>query len=91
MLECITAKTATKVPDALGGGEEEVAPQPMLQMDEEEQCADITEFVDALRDATAQHGNAQTVAALTTAVGRIKKIKNSNMLNSMLFSLGQEV
>ena len=67
------------------------APQPILQMDEEEQCTDITEFVDALRDATAQHGNPRTMAALTTAVGRIKKTRNSNMLNSMLFSLGQEV
>ena len=80
----VTAKSATKVPDALGGGEEEVASQPILQMDEEEQCADITEFVDVLRDATAQHGNTQTMAALTTAVGRMKKIRNSNMLNSML-------
>ena len=68
-----------------------MAPQPMLQMDEEEQCADITEFVDVLRDATTQHGNTRTMAALTTDVGRIKKIKKSNMLNCMLFSLGQEV
>ena len=69
--------------------QEETEPPQVMKI-KEKPCLDISDFVAAVQDATEKHGNEHTVAALTAAVKRIKKIKNSNMLNSMLYSLGTD-
>ena len=40
-----TVEAATKVAAVPEGEEEQVAPQPVIEIEKQEQCADITEFV----------------------------------------------
>ena len=55
------------------------------------QCPDIAQFVEAVKNVTEKFGNNETVAALSTAAKRLKQVKNSNMLNSILYNIGSAV
>lgn len=55
------------------------------------QCPDIAEFVEAVKNVTEKFGNEGTGAALSVAAKRLKQVKNSNMLNSILYNLGSAV
>ncbi|KAG0725763.1 hypothetical protein GWK47_037976 [Chionoecetes opilio] len=55
------------------------------------QCEDISQFVATLQTMAEKYSNADTVGALSTAVKRLKKVRNTNMLNSLLYELGSDV
>ena len=67
---------------------------PMSENDNEN-CEDqggyIEEFVAALQTATEKYGNSDTAAGLKQATQRLKNIKSTNMLNSVLHTIGSSV
>lgn len=70
---------------------EEMEPHSTKEIEKQQCDVDISEFVAALQAAVEKHGNEHTVTAFTTAVKTVKKVKNSNMLNSMIHSLGSGI
>lgn len=68
----------TKVDGFTECKKEEGTSRPSIKVENEGQCADITEFVAALHHVTVKHANEHTVEALTTAVRREKKKEKKN-------------